>query len=197
MQCHILQSQRNKFQIYRTHVPSASLSGRLSTAALMHKLKKAARAWRLSASLFLTVHLPNALEWKTYRQALVLHTVCSHAGTPRLEKRKQRKKKKRSKGGKRKQRGEILSSKKPYFQEPFSRGPTTKIWLVLLSLNWPGKHTLNTTPLPSQCPSLYLPPWWSVLHSWMLLSVFTLRNSMIPVKPQLKLYRKALELSFL
>lgn len=36
----------------------------------------------------------------------------------------------------------------------------------------------------------------SVLHSRMLLNVFTLRNSMIPVRSQLKLFRKLLSLHF-
>lgn len=47
MQRHILQSQRNKFQTYRTHIPSASLRPPVNVAVLICKSKRAARALRL------------------------------------------------------------------------------------------------------------------------------------------------------
>lgn len=50
MRCHILQSQRNKFQTCRTHIPSAPLRQPVNAAVLMRRSKRAARALRLSAS---------------------------------------------------------------------------------------------------------------------------------------------------
>lgn len=47
MQCHILQSQRNKFQTCRTHIRSASLRQAVNAAVLMRKSERAARALRL------------------------------------------------------------------------------------------------------------------------------------------------------
>lgn len=59
MQCHILQSQRNKSQTCRTHSPSASPRQAVNAAVLMCKSERAARAWRLfllSSSLLSSLH---------------------------------------------------------------------------------------------------------------------------------------------
>lgn len=84
MQRHILQSQRNKFQTCRTHIPSASLRQSVNVAVLMCKSKRAARALRL---FLLHGSLLSSLlvQWNEKATARLLSSaqpsLCRHLGT--------------------------------------------------------------------------------------------------------------------
>lgn len=189
MRCHILQSQRDKFQTCRRHIPSASLRQAVNSTAFMHKSERAAKAWRLPANLSLSAFL---MQWSEKPTARPLSTTPpSPPRGSRLEKTRQERERVGSEG---RNFVRLSRRKKVYIQELSRKGPTTKV-VTGPTRPLTGQSSFLPMAPPSQCS--FSSSLRSVFHSRMLQSVFTLRNSMIPVKPQLKLFRKALELSFL
>lgn len=153
MQCHILQSQRNKFQTCRTHIPSASLRQAVNSS-INAQIKKGSQSLKtFPANLFLTVRLPNTVEWETYNQALVLHTARSRAGIPRLEKNRVREgaenRGKRFLSGREGERSHI-------FESSPVKGLPQKYWLPVLELA--GEHAPSAASrVLERIPFLFLP----------------------------------------
>lgn len=136
------------------------------------QIKKGSQSLKtFPANLFLTVCLPNAVEWETHNQALVLHSALSRAGIPRLEKNRVRKgagnRGKRFLSGREGERSHI-------FKSSLVKDLPQKYWLPVLKRA--REHAPNSAPLFLSIFHCSFSPW-SVLHSRMLLNVFTLRNS--------------------
>lgn len=86
MQCHILQSQRNKFQTCRTQISSAC-QARCQRCSMNVQIQKGSQSLRTSsASLLLPVQPPRRVACESHGQALS-PTQPSCAGTLGLEKK--------------------------------------------------------------------------------------------------------------